>query len=83
MKKFNEYNNTDDIDPFNEEDWTEDNNVQADEYKKELVDRCSYDILDNVYNYQDYLLDILREHFNEKSIRELKDFLGVDNDDHV
>lgn len=78
MKKFNKYNNTNDIDPFNEENWSEDNYVQDDEYKQELVERCSYDILDNVYEYQNYLLDILREYFNEKSIRELKEFLGED-----
>ena len=68
LKKFNEHK---DLDPFNEENWDDEAEI-----KRDLVERCSYNIIENAYDYKHYLLDILKEHFNNKTIEELKEFLG-------
>lgn len=71
--KFNKYffeNKNIDVDPFGEEDWNEENT------KKELVKNCVYDIIYNAHDYRHYLEDILTEHFKDKTIDELKEFLG-------
>lgn len=84
VKKFFNFvnENIEDVDPFNEENW-DDNNEKRNKIKEDLVNDCVYDILDDLYGSRDFISHILRDYFNNKNIAELREFLGRENYDNM
>ena len=83
MKKFNTFvNENNENDPYNEERW--DDKVETEEMmlarKKDLVGDCTWLVINDVGNFRDFLVDVLRDHFNQLDIETLEEFLGGDID---
>jgi len=74
IKKFNELNNTNNIDPYGEEEW----DVEAEENKRQLVIKCMdlIDSMDRDWQYGELIEVILKEYFEGKSIDQLEQFLN-------
>ena len=77
-KLFIKENNHKDIDPYGEEDWS--NKIGE---KKEWVEKCIYLVESDMFNFRHMVRDILRDKFENMSVKDLKDFYGEDYDEPI
>lgn len=70
--------NLENLDPYGEEDWKDDE-IELD--KEAMENDAMMVVINDMYNYRDYIQGVLEEHFRNMNIDELKDFLGFEEDE--